>query len=376
MPGALAENAFDVVVVGGGFYGCCIALERKTPAARVLILEAEPDLLLRASLRNQARIHNGYHYPRSMLTALRSRVNFPRFNRDFSGCVVNSFEKVYAVARANSKVNALQFRRVCENFGAPIRPAAKTTAKLFNKDLIEDVFLVEEYAFDAAKLREILRHRLAEAGVQIQLGTVVRGLRQGVSGALDIELSGGRTLTAGEVFVCTYSQINPILMNSGLPALPFKHELTEIALIEPPPSLAHVGVTVMDGPFFSTMPFPSRGLHSLSHVRYTPHGAWEDQKDPVNVVAALDAARRRSNYLFMLRDAARYLPCLAAARWVDSLFEVKTVLVQNEVDDGRPILLRRNYGLSNLTIVMGGKIDNIYDVLEAIRQQDAAGRAA
>ena len=26
----------------------------------------------------------------------------------------------------------------------------------------------------------------------------------------------------------------------------------------------------MCGPFFSAMPFPARGLHTLSHVRYTP----------------------------------------------------------------------------------------------------------
>ena len=68
----------------------------------------------------------------------------------------------------------------------------------------------------------------------------------------------------------------------------------------------------------------------------------------------------------MIRDAQRYLPCLGKSRYVDSLFEVKTVLVKNEADDGRPILFRQNHGIKNFSIIMGGKIDNIYDILQML----------
>ena len=68
----------------------------------------------------------------------------------------------------------------------------------------------------------------------------------------------------------------------------------------------------------------------------------------------------------MIRDAARYLPCLASAKQVDSLFEVKTVLAASEIDDGRPVLFERSAAIPGLTSVMGSKIDNIYDVFEAL----------
>ena len=77
---------------------------------------------------------------------------------------------------------------------------------------------------------------------------------------------------------------------------------------------------------------------------------------------------QRSNFAYMLKDAQRFIPSLGAARQVDSLFEIKTVLVQNEMDDGRPILFRKDYGLKNFSVIMGGKIDNIYDILEAFKQ--------
>ena len=47
---------------------------------------------------------------------------------------------------------------------------------------------------------------------------------------------------------------------------------------------------------------------------------------------------------------------------VRSLFEVKTVLPQSEHDDSRPILFKPCAELSGLVSVMGGKIDNVYDL--------------
>jgi glycine/D-amino acid oxidase-like deaminating enzyme len=361
------RESYDAVVIGGGFYGCAVALFLAARFSRVLILEREGDLLRRASYVNQARVHNGYHYPRSFITALRSHVNFPQFARDFGDCVDSSFEKVYAIAR-HSKVTAFQFRRVFSDLGAPVRPASPHVKKLFDAKLIEEVFAVEEYAFDAVKLRDLLKERLQEAGVSTRYGAEVRRLDARPDESLSVSLADGSAVVARHVFNCTYAALNRVLHESGLPLLPLKHEVAEIALVEVPDELRRVGVTVMDGPFFSTMPFPARRLHSLSHVRYTPHESWSDRESYRDSYEHFSRFRRESNAVFMLKDSARYLPLLAEARHVDSLFDVKTVLVENEVDDGRPILYRRDYGLKNFSLVMGGKIDNIYDILETLKK--------
>src|SRR5438034_123132 len=119
---------------------------------RVLVCERAADLMGRASFANQARVHNGYHYPRSVLTALRSRVNFPRFVEEFRPAVDSSFEKIYAVARRTSKVTAEQFAESMRRIGAPIEPAAAEVRKLFDSDTVEEVFRTREYAFDASGL--------------------------------------------------------------------------------------------------------------------------------------------------------------------------------------------------------------------------------
>ena len=138
-----------------------------------------------------------------------------------------------------------------------------------------------------------------------------------------------------------------------------------MALMQAPPALQGLGITVMDGPFFSMMPFPARGLHTLSHVRYTPHLHWQDKQgiDPYKRLNDYDRATRVDR---MVRDVGRYLPAVLDAKYVESLFEVKTVLVKNEGDDGRPILFEKHLELPGCYSVLGGKIDNIYDVLEKL----------
>ena len=54
-------GCLDAVVIGGGFYGGCLAAFLAERFRRVLLVEKEPDLLTRASFVNQARVHNGYH---------------------------------------------------------------------------------------------------------------------------------------------------------------------------------------------------------------------------------------------------------------------------------------------------------------------------
>lgn len=113
-----------------------------------------------------------------------------------------------------------------------------------------------------------------------------------------------------------------------MPAVPLKHGLTELALVEVPDRHRGLGVTVMDGPCFSLMPFPARGLHTLSHVRYTPHAHWYDGGGdytkqfglPVYVLAALAPRDVPGRGRFLL--ASRYVAALAGAAVVAALVTI------------------------------------------------------
>src|SRR5262249_39245354 len=157
------------VIIGGGTYGCFVALRLAElfGGAGVLLVEQEPDIMRRASYNNQARVHNGYHYPRSLLTALRSRINAPRFIAEFKDAIITDFEQYYAISRRRSNVTASQFVQFCRRVVADLRPAPAPVRRMVDEDMIEAVYCVTEHAFDADRLRECLRARIAEKGITV-----------------------------------------------------------------------------------------------------------------------------------------------------------------------------------------------------------------
>jgi glycine/D-amino acid oxidase-like deaminating enzyme len=364
---------FDAVIIGGGFFGASIAeyLRTQRQFERVVVLEREESLLQRASYHNQARIHNGYHYPRSFTTAYRSRVNLPRFVQDFPSVVSKEFNKIYAIGSRNSKVSARQFVRFCQEIGAALEPAPPSIAGLFNPRLVEGVYVVQEFAFDAAELRRLMRETLAACQVPVRTGTTATAITQSGEDRYRVTTKDthGHTeqLDTAYVFNCTYSGINQLMGDFPGTKTRLKHEITEMPLLQVPDALRGYGITMMDGPFFSMMPFPARGLHTLSHVRYTPHLYWQDESG-LNPYDKLDAYHKETRAEWMIKDVARYLPAIADAIQVDSLFEVKTILMKSEADDGRPILFE--HPLPHCYTVLGGKIDNIYDILARLEQED------
>jgi glycine/D-amino acid oxidase-like deaminating enzyme len=361
---------YDAIIVGGGIYGCFIAL-RLARTRRVMLIEREPRLLSRASYHNQARVHGGYHYPRSLLTALRSRANAPRFLQLFKEAIRGDFEHYYAIGRRRSNLTAHQFAQFCRRIGADIAPAPSAVKRLFCEDLIEAVFGVREYVFDAQKLRECLEVRLGEVGVEVRTHHEVLRIESDAKNFVLAHICDQASGSKGEascttIYNCTYSRLNELLARSGLESLHLTHEATETALVEVPPSLEGRCVTVMCGPFFSLMPFPPLNLVALTHVTYTPHYAWAEDPASVDVARHVPAFPLRSRFDRMQRDAARYLPALEACAYTGSLWEVKTLLPQSSVNDSRPILFRRDRLNANVISVLGGKVDNIFDLEELL----------
>lgn len=350
----------SVVVVGGGFYGSTLAVHLAREGARVTVLEARPDLLGGASYFNQARVHGGYHYPRSLRTAGRSQANYLDFMARYESCVVDDFLCIYAVARG-SMTNARKFRRVCDYIGAPLMEAPASVRRLFNATTVEASWVTRESVFDAVRLREFVREELAETGVAVRVGTRVKSVVEGPSGTV-VTTQDGETIPADRVIVCTYGETIEDLP-SGVDYAGLHCEPCEMALVDVPEDLRGKGVTVMDGPYFSLMPFPSTPFHTLSHVRYTPHGAHPSYELAARAIRVGLTSRADR----MMRDSVRYLPALRDAVHVESLWGVKTVPARRDGDDARPIVMRRSGG-GRVMSLLGSKIDNIGDALRVAEE--------
>ena len=89
----------DKLIIGAGLYGLYAALYCGKRGQQVEVLEIEQAPFTRATYINQARVHMGYHYPRSLSTAMKSAGYFKRFVEDYSFCIHTKFEQIYATPR-------------------------------------------------------------------------------------------------------------------------------------------------------------------------------------------------------------------------------------------------------------------------------------
>ena len=355
-----------VAVIGAGFYGLVLADKLARAGANVTIFEASPELGKGASWANQARVHGGYHYPRDVRTGARSRRGLTRFTNDFGSAVVENFTMLYGIARNNSKVTTSQFEAFCRRIEAPYAKPSKEAKVLFNDDWIAGAYQVQEPAFNSEILLDEARQRAQASGAILYLGEAVEKVTEGTE-SLKVSLMSGTTESVDFVLDCTYSKLGTLFEPAKSLSAAIKIERAEICIVAVPKHLDSIGITVMDGPFFSLMPFPTRDSHSFTHVSYTPRRTgyagfgWSEEEDT-------------SAFLRMQLDAFRYVPAIAEIEHKDSIFTDKAVLVSSELDDARPVMIHEAGIRKRYISILGSKIDTVYDAVDSILSETQLGR--
>ena len=238
----------DIAVIGGGFYGLRIGTMTATAGRTTALFERELRFLSRASFNNQARVHGGYHYPRSLLTAMRARHHYARFLSDFAPAIDSNFQHVYAIARHQTTVRAREFAEFCRRIGAPLSPAPRALAALFNPDTVEQAFLADEVVFDAHKLADLAMTSALASGLRCLSAAEVIAVEPGAARRLRVRWRKGAnsgTTDADWVVSATYSALNDVLIRSGLAPIPLIHEHTELAIVRPPAAMALTAIAVV-----------------------------------------------------------------------------------------------------------------------------------
>ena len=372
---------YDRIIIGAGLYGLYSALFCGKRGLSVLVLEKEPDSFSRATYINQARVHMGYHYPRSLSTAMKSAGYFKRFVDDYKFCIHDKFEQIYATSENFSWTNAAQFIDFCKAAG--IKCDEIPAGRWFQTKMCDGAFLTEEYTYDAHILRdyfldEISKFSNVELKFDSDIETIDRDGQEYVIG-----LGSGEQFSSGFILNSTYASVNQIL-KKAFPDESFaiKYELCEIILCDVDDNLKNTGLTVMDGPFFSIMPFGLTGKHSLTSVTFTPHVTSYDELPTFSCQKRLAERggysctpqclgncnrcpeKPESSWEYMSHLAHKYMKPEYGFYYKESLFSMKPILKSSEIDDSRPTAIRVHSSEPTFISVLSGKINTVYDLDE------------
>ena len=246
--------------------------------------------------------------------------------------------------------------------------------------MCDGAFLTTEYTYDAQVLKEWFLQELAK----LPNVTVLYNHRpESIRAVGDVWQVGAGDVAAEAPFIlnATYAGVNDIHAMLGLPPFGIKYEKCEIILCTVDERLKNTGITVMDGPFFSLMPFGQTGLHSLTSVTFTPH---ETSYDPVATFPCQQEsgglcrpgslyncnecpARPKSAWPYMSQLARKYLREEYGFAYRGSLFSMKPILKASEIDDSRPTVVRVMNTSPMLVSVLSGKINTVYDLDEVLK---------
>lgn len=368
---------YDKIIFGAGIYGLYAALRAGRKGERVLVLEYEEQAFKRASYINQARVHMGYHYPRSYSTAIKSAKYFDRFCKDYDFCILSDFKKIYATAENFSWSNAEQFKKFCVDANIPCKDISPN--EYFIENTCEGAFETREYVYDATLLKDYFLSELGKIDhVQVQYNRRLMEVKK--ESDVYILRVNNTYYTTPFVLNATYASINQIIEKFGFESFKIKYEICEVILCKVNKALLNVGITVMDGPFFSIMPFGNTGLHSLTSVSFTPHIA-SYEKLPIFQCQQGNEAYCSSEQLgncndcknrpesansYMRQLARKYLKDAYQFEYVSSLFSIKPILKASEVDDSRPTVIKKHTEKPVFVSVLSGKINTIYDLDEIL----------
>lgn len=369
---------YDKIIIGAGLYGLYSALYCARHDQHVLVLEYDDAAFKRATFINQARVHMGYHYPRSYSTAIKSAGYFARFNQDYGFCIHTKFDQVYATSTNFTWSDAEQFRQFCQ--AAQIRCDEVAPTRYFKEGYCDGAFLTEEYTYDAQLLKAYFLEKLKDyPKVEIRYGSRIADI--GNNGTeYEITLADGFVASAPFVLNATYASVNQIQARLGFEMFRIKYELCEIILCNVNDRLKGTGLTVMDGPFFSIMPFGKTGFHSLTSVTFTPHIACKESLpkfecqqrsqgfcSPEQLGNCNDCpAKPASAWPYMSNLARKYMRDDLTFDFDHTLFSMKPILLASEIDDSRPTVVRTFTDSPKFVSVLSGKINTVYDLDEIL----------
>ncbi len=372
---------YDKIIIGAGLYGIYSAHYCGKAGQSVLVLECEPSPFRRATYINQARVHNGYHYPRSISTAVKSAGYFQRFVKDYEFCINQEFNKLYATASEFSWTDGEQFKKFCK--ATDIFCEELLPEKYFRPGMCDGVFMTKEYTYDAGLLSNFFLRQLEDMkNVKLMFGANIVRIEK-LQDVYEITLDDGTKIQTGFLLNATYASTNQILAMLGYEKFSIKYELCEIILCDVNDNLKNYGFTVMDGPFFSIMPFGNSGYHSLTSVTFTPHTTSYDFLpsfkcqsisggfcSPNNLGNCNECtAKPETAFPYMSNLARKFLRDEYDFAYHSSLFSMKPILMSSELDDSRPTVVRIYSESPTFVGVLSGKINTVYDLDEVLKNE-------
>lgn len=332
----------NILVIGAGIFGSVTALVlSENLHNNVTLIEETDDILTKASKHNHNRLHLGFHYPRSIATARQSVTGLVSFFINFKEAINNTFPKYYLIERTG-KTSAEEFIEFCDEMNLCYKEEWPDIS--LNKDNISLSLLTEEPGFDYNIIKSIIKQKLYKSKVKLIFNKSI--VNKSDCSGYDVIIN------------CTYANINNINNIFNIKPKNLKHQDVYIPIIKM--DIKRMGLTIMDGPFCSVMPFGfNKDQYLLYHVK---HSVLDQQ-----VGFDYNHKNNSTKYDTILHESLKYYTFLNKAEYVD-YYRTTRVLPINDNDERITDFTINSVDNKKIITIMSGKVSTCWDTAYQIKK--------
>jgi hypothetical protein len=290
---------------------------------------------------------------------------FYAFKEKYHDCVMGQFENAYFIASEGSLTSPQDYLKFCNDLGLNYKEIEMRNFPVEIHGVDFGIFC-EEVVYDSKLIKSSVLRALDQSNVSIALKTSIHDAQFDHCGINLIDYHGDVT-SAQVVINATYSDINRLTQNLGYDISENQYEYTAVPIIEldiPP-----IGVTIMDGPFFTLLPYGVSGKYLLYGVnnsvirRVTSQQMPQIWHDPET--APFNALNQGRFFEDMKTAVASFMPIINQAKLSGFLQGPRMVLAKKDDTDARPSVI--NIFEDKYMTIFSGKIDHSIWVADEIK---------
>lgn len=329
-----------IAIVGGGWYGCHLAVALREVGCEVYLFE-EREIFNGAATQNQLRLHLGYHYLRSQSTREQAKSGFSEFMQNYDFLTKEVESNFYAVPMDETLLDYGTICQILDYEGLP-HSLVSENWNLWSSGF-EAVFQTEERIIDAAKSKSHFLSKLRDAVVYRSISrTDFEGFFKEYDFVIDASYSSSFYDYPDRIFeatlICQFEQT-------------WGQEIFQ-------------GLTLVDGELWSIYPTGQANNRTLSHVRHSP--VFQSTKE--DETRAFISSQQNQDFELEIEaikeHVLRHVPALAP-----SLRNLEPRFLTKKVKNTRSSAKRVSSVLleGNAFYVEAGKIDAIFQVERDIK---------
>ncbi len=337
------KNNLKVCIIGGGLFGLTAAIYLSKYSRDIKVFDKNENILSGATKFNHNRHHFGFHYPRSIDTALQCIEAKKDFDKYYGKTVDYEFKNFYAISKINSKITYNKFENFCKKASLKFKKV-ETPQNIFNTHLISKCYQVQEGVYNINKINSVLKKRIKNLkNIKIINKTKVSGY---VDQTSNIEYLNSNKLINENfdlIINATYDSINEHILKNKID---MEYNLQEMCRIKI--NGERFGSTILDGEFPSILPVANKKNEYLfAHVKHSQLIKIKSKNIPKKIFKK----NIPSKINITINESKKFINILNIAKLIGSFRVVRAVNINQKTDSRKSEIIHHHNG--NITIFSG-----------------------